>query len=133
MPDTYDRDAALHKLAVEWVTTGYATATIGSRLFYSRWASNHQLEPPRRPPSWYPGQPEPPRPRSRPCTCFYGLRALSGIVQPDNPWGYVRCFVIVFDCPHHGDARYDPELLKGFTPAGEALFWETLDEAERHD
>lgn len=79
-----------------------------------------ELEPPRRPPSWYPGQPEPQKPRRRACTCFYGLRQVLDAPGPyayspppsgegDLTW-WTRCFVIVFDCPHHGDDRYEEEL-----------------------
>lgn len=78
----------------------------------------HQVEPPRRPPSWYPGQPEQRPPRIRPCTCFYGLRT---VPDAPRPWEdvrtpgirrrrfYTRCFVIVWDCPHHGDDLLDVE------------------------
>lgn len=78
-----------------------------------------QLEPPRRPPSWYPGQPEPPRPRPvKPCRCFYGLTRVPDAPGPHVPvtrpgirrteW-LTRCFVLLFDCPHHGDDALDPE------------------------
>lgn len=76
-----------------------------------------QIEPPRRPPSWYPGQPDPPRQRIRPCNCFYGLRQVENAPGPyeyspalsgDLTW-WTRCFVIVWDCPHHGDDLLDIE------------------------
>lgn len=69
-----------------------------------------ELEPPRRPPSWYPGQPDPPKPRRWPCTCFYGLRHVENAPGPyAGPAGWTRCFVIVWDCPHHGDDLLDIE------------------------
>lgn len=78
-----------------------------------------ELEPPRRPPSWYPGRPEPQKPRKRACTCMYVVTQVSGAPGPyvpvpppsgegDLTWG-TRCFVIVFDCPHHGDDLLDIE------------------------
>jgi hypothetical protein len=99
-------EAYLHEATIEWIMTGH-TWGWPDGLFA------RQLEPPRRPPSWYPGQPEPQKPRRRACTCFYGLRQVLDapgpyVVSPtpsgegDLTW-WTRCFVIVFDCPHHGD------------------------------
>lgn len=80
------------------------------------WRENlYELEPPRRPPSWYPGQPEPQKPRKRACTCMYALVFnVEGTIRGPREWSrggdpYVRCFVIVFDCPHHGDDLLDIE------------------------
>lgn len=102
-----------HIWTLDWITTGTA--------WYAPHNWQNQLEPARRPPSWYPGQPEPPRHRFRACTCSYGLRQVTNAPGPYTPvpppsgegalsW-WTRCFVIVFDCPHHGDDRLEEELL----------------------
>lgn len=170
----YNHDEALHRLAVDWTTHGYAEASLQSRLFYSRWASNHQLttgpsyaddlidfvaqsmpdvtlaEWQKRflrtyfadhadpdPGGWYPGQPVPRHEPLRPCTCFYGLRHVDGVER--GPWehkylfdtAYVRVFVMVWDCPHHGDDAYDWPQLHAAADEVEAAFWSTLAEEER--
>lgn len=101
--------AAVHEEEIDWIM---GRITVSPYL---------ELEPPRRPPSWYPGQPEPPRPRKRPCKCAYVRRFVPDAPGPYSPVTYpdgttrwfTWCFVIVFDCPHHGDDRYDLSTVGG--------------------
>lgn len=72
----------------------------------------------------------------KPCNCYYGLHnvdeaPVSTMVAVRRPgvWRPVwltRCFVIVWDCPHHGDAA-----LKPLPACPEAEYFVTLDEDER--
>lgn len=87
----------------------------------------YELEPPRRPPSWYPGQPDPPRTRVDRCSCIYQRHYAYTPYQASQ--GHVRRyltvvatgFVIDEQCTHHGiaalehDDAYPDGGVWGFT------------------
>jgi hypothetical protein len=84
-------------------------------LWYGEWPCCRELEPPRRPPSWYPGQPDPPRVRVARCACIYVRRyapaRLDGVRTSvlDH-----TLFLINEQCPHHGIDAYEiPEEIEG--------------------
>lgn len=83
------------------------TAVLFVQFCRTHWRENlHELEPPRRPPSWYPGQPDPPRVRVDRCSCLYIRHYLLGTPPPGveivvNPV-IATAFLIDEQCTHHG-------------------------------
>lgn len=79
--------------------------------------------------------------QAKPCKCFYGLHDVAeapvstmvALRRPGlwRPTWVTRCFVIVWDCPHHGDAAYDWPAIQAGVDQVEAAFWSHLDEDER--
>lgn len=71
-----------------------------------------QIEPARRPPSWYPGQPDPPRVRVDRCSCVYIRHYASYPIdtsryRPTQRVVVATGFVIDEQCTHHGLVALD--------------------------
>lgn len=89
----------MHQAWLEWLMTGRTWGWPDGLLA-------RQLEPARRPPSWYPGQPDPPRVRVDRCCCLYIRHYLLGTPPPGveivvNPV-IATAFLIDEQCTHHG-------------------------------
>lgn len=81
-----------------------------------------ELEPARRPPSWYPGQPDPPRVRVDRCCCLYIRHYLLGTPPPGveivvNPV-IATYFLIDEQCTHHGIAALEHDEFDEAYPDG---------------